>query len=333
MLKKQAFIIVGLGKYEIAASRLYRQAKRLCLSMDVLVINEFDLNLIYTEENISTEFINVSNRGFGFWMWKPIVINFYLRKYNQIFYIDAGSELVQNSFLNVIKWFDNSSYDMILSHSGHSIISYTKMETISEFFNETEFDEIKNNQMLSASIILIKKTKDILQIFSTLFDIVRNNRVDLFDDKYRTKFRDISFIEHRHDQSVFNLIVYKLFPLKQIVLLPSALTPPSHNLGFYANTPILCLRNISFVSYNEIYLMYKYQNKFPLFLRLLSRFINIFFFRFRILHNLIDNFYTKVSLLYTLIFHKKIYLNYKIRIKNKESYDNWVIIPKHNIYF
>jgi hypothetical protein len=104
-LNNNVFIIVGLGNYLNASKRLYRQARKLALSIDIVIIDESLINKIFDEQNISKIYLNNTNRGFGFWMWKPVVINYFLEKYNHVIYIDAGSELIKNSFLNLYNWF------------------------------------------------------------------------------------------------------------------------------------------------------------------------------------------------------------------------------------
>ena len=323
MPSKKVFLIVGLGNYIHASYRLFRQVKDIPLKIEVVVINEEKLIQILSKENIACDYLNSSNRGFGFWMWKPVVIDFYLKSYDQVIYIDAGSEIVTSQFFNLMNWFDFNSFNMILSPSGQRMKSYTKMDAVLQFYNDNEWKNLQELPMFQAGVLFLKKSPGNVKLFKELTDLVKENRVDLFDDINRTNSNEDYFIEHRHDQSVFNLILYKYFDFNEATLFPSSLTPPGQNIGFNSLPAVLCLRNISFLSYSNNYSIFGEQIKFPLFLKIVSRLFNLLFKKFKVSHYLVDFLFNRICLLWASFFYKELFLKFKENFNSKENYNNW----------
>lgn len=328
---KNVLIIVGLGNYVNASNRLYRQIKALHLSMDIVIIHELALYEIFNKEDISTKYLNDSHRGFGFWMWKPVIVNHYFKKkYNQIIYIDAGSEVIKKPFKNLVHWFTNSTHSMILSPAGHNMEQYTKMDTIVNFFDETEWKNFKSFRMFQAGVLFLKRNSDITNLFSTLTQLIKSNRVDLFDDVNSYTTNSPYFLDHRHDQSVFSLMLYKLGVKDNFVLFPSDLSPPFHNEKFNSFPPIMCLRNKSFLSYRQMYAMYDGHNKFPVFLKLMGKIINALLKKITMFHGLADYIFIKICFIWGYIFYRKLYLKHNKIYNNKEEYDKWLTILQFN---
>lgn len=328
-MENKVFLIVGLGNYIDASNRLYRQAKDLDLKMDVVIVNEKKIIDIFKTDNLSCSYLNRSIRGFGFWIWKPVVINYYLKTYDQVIYIDAGSEILKGPFINLMNWFDVSCFNLVLSPSGQIMKAYTKMDSVYEFFSEEEWDTLQEFPMLQAGVLFIKKTSENVQLFNILTDLVKSNRIDLFDDFNRFNVNGEFFIDHRHDQSVFNLVFYKYFNSNKAILFPSSLTPPGQNIGFNSLPAILCLRNVSFLSYINNYSLFGNQSNFPLTLKIVSRLFNSLFKRFKLTHEFVDVMFNKICLLWAFVFYKKTYLKFKKNYLILEKFDNW---PKNIIF-
>ena len=328
---KVATIIVGLGQYHNASNRLFRQVSNLNLSGDVIIIDNNKLIHILQIESINLKYFSEKLRGYGYWMWKPVIIYHFLKKeYDQIIYLDAGSEIIDEPFRRIYKWFYNSASSMIVSPSGQKMESYCKDDSASFFFKDEEWKNIKQLQMFQAGVVFLKNTEEISNLFSRIYILVKNEKIDLFDDVIVREFNNKQFVEHRHDQSIFNLLMYKTCNLNNIVVLPSTLTPVNHNIGFNSFAPVICIRNINFLSYGQLYSVYDNNNSFPLFLRIISRILILLFKNMKSLHSILDYIYIKLCFLWTLCFNLNEYSIYLKKLNVKEDYDEWLTVSQCN---
>ena len=125
---KAIIIIVGLGQYINAANRLKRQINKLNLIDNIVLINNNELIQILKNESIDLKFFNEKIRGFGYWMWKPVIINYFINKsFERVIYLDAGSEIINEPFKNIYKWFNDCKYNMIISPAGQKMENYLFM--------------------------------------------------------------------------------------------------------------------------------------------------------------------------------------------------------------
>jgi hypothetical protein len=170
----------------------------------------FDNIMGYSREDIDQEFYEQNGhildqpRGGGYWLWKPYLINKKLSEVNDgdyLFYSDSGAFFLKNvdMLIEELEKYDQDimGFELPLIES-----QWTKKEL---FINMDCTDEMySETNQVSASYILIRKTK-----FSVdFFDQYLKYGCDEINitDSYNNIAQDQSFIEHRHDQSIFSLL-------------------------------------------------------------------------------------------------------------------------------
>lgn len=173
---------------------------------------KFDKVLEYSLVDVDDEFKNENKeifslkRGNGYWLWKPYLI---IKALNTIdygdylFYCDSACYFVQSIDI-LINEMELNNCDMMPFSSSMSEIHYTK----NELFEELKLDkcEVKYANQIIASFVLIKKTDRVLHFMEEYLELCKYPK--LLTDEQSSK-QDDAFIDHRHDQSIFSLLVKK----------------------------------------------------------------------------------------------------------------------------
>lgn len=211
-----------MGKRKIiliafADSRLSISAHR--FKSQALDLKFFDEILIHNEKTIPSEFWGIfrnqkfeGERGYGFWSWKPYLVNFHLNPLNEndiLLYMDIGCHLNKSGIIKLkeyISSLENSKDFIIGFESSHSQLSYTKRDLLIKL-KSTKVSDLEKNQ-ICASLFFIKKT-DLSKKFCEEWLNVFIHHWELIDDSSSKSPNFPGFIENRHDQSVFSLLCYK----------------------------------------------------------------------------------------------------------------------------
>jgi len=180
------------------------------------LFNEFKC---FTEEDIDNDFkekykeVWNSNRGGGYWIWKPYIISKMLKNINDndiIVYFDSGcsinitpeSQLRFNEYINMV---NNSKSGILRFQLTHQEKKFTNKKIIEYFKNKFNITENIMNQNLenfqiNATVIIIRKTQFSIDFFNKVLEILNDDQ-HLFSDKY-TQYNE----QHRHDQSIMSLL-------------------------------------------------------------------------------------------------------------------------------
>ncbi len=205
------FLTYSDSNYKISAKRLVRQAYNLNVFRNIYSCTVNDIDDSFRKKFKNTLKIK---RGAGYWIWKPYIINKYLKsmKTNDfLIYMDAGCSINKRGFKRFKEYLD------ILEESDQGVISFELNHRENEYTNKKCFryfglDEkkIKSNQLM-ATILIMKKNRLLEKQISEWLEVVNNN-IDLFTDRL-TKNELKKFKLHRHDQSIFSLIRKKYNPI------------------------------------------------------------------------------------------------------------------------
>ena len=201
------FITFGNNKYNEALIRIKKEAESFNIFDNIIIYNEDYLknDKIFWEKH--GDFINNNNRGYGYWLWKSYLTLKTLENMNEndiLLYCDAGCTLNVNGlsrfndYLNIMK--DNE----ILSFELNFL---EKIWTKMDLFKYLDMDKPKyfDSKQLVGGIYFIKKTERTINIINEWYNIMSAN-YNLINDSKSIIINDISFKEHRHDQSVFSLL-------------------------------------------------------------------------------------------------------------------------------
>jgi hypothetical protein len=213
-----AILFISFGgptqAYHDALNRICNQAK---------ASNMFDKVIGYTEKDLQNDakfwekhknFIESNPKGYGYWIWKSYINYKTIQEANDddiIVYADAGCELQFNNidrlkyYIEIVK---NKSMDLnefgILGFNGFFLEQkYTKMDTIISVYRGN-YDIYESMQIVATAFIYrkCKNTKNIMSLWYKKSCIYH-----LIDDSPSQFENDPLFREHRHDQSLFSLIM------------------------------------------------------------------------------------------------------------------------------
>ncbi len=189
-------------QYVKAVERLRQQA---------IQMNVFSSIHIYTHRDLLSDpafkfkdFVQNNPRGYGYWIWKAYYIQKVLHQIPEgdlLMYLDAGCELNpygKRRLFELVPIVINKK--IIGTHSISTDITYTKRITRESIPLSKEL--LAKNQM-QAGYLFMRKCPEIITLIYNWNKW--NSCVELLDDTTSNEYPE--FIDHRHDQSIFNLLV------------------------------------------------------------------------------------------------------------------------------
>lgn len=186
--------------------------------------NIFDTITIFNKDHLMEDsdfhphipFILDNKRGFGYWIWKPYII---LKKMltlddgDLIFYADICTSIRvegRERFLEYIQSAKNNKYGNLFFPYANPqyprICDWCKMDTIK--FLDAE--DIMYQSEVVPGILFMTVNDENKKLLHRWYNIMNNYH--LIDDSPSITPNVPSFIEHRHDQSIFSILVRKFYP-------------------------------------------------------------------------------------------------------------------------
>jgi hypothetical protein len=201
----------GEQKYIDAVKRITREMQTNTTQFDKIVAKtDADLKRDPEFWPKHGDFINANTRGYGYWLWKPYLIMKTLEIMNDgdiLFYVDSGCELLpnENNDLEIAKLAKSCDKNTILYIIASEENQYNKMDLVNAMILEEEQKtNVMNTMQNAATFIIMKKTDQTYDFASEWYSICCT--YSNIDDSPSKAANDPSFIEHRHDQSVFSLL-------------------------------------------------------------------------------------------------------------------------------
>ena len=197
--------------YHKAVNRLCIQATKMETFDIIIGLTEKDLMDDKDFWNKHGKFINNNSKGYGFWLWKSYIIKKTLEKMNEndiLLYCDCGCEMnyyAKNKFLEYIDLVKEKK--ILGTNSGSADYNYTKIDLIKYFKVENDIELLKK-PIMQAGYLLICKCDEMSKLINEWYTICSNN-YHLIDDSQSNEKNFEEFIDHRHDQSIFSLLVKK----------------------------------------------------------------------------------------------------------------------------
>lgn len=194
--------------------------------------NFFDVIKGYNDQNIDEEFkllhstfLKQNQKGYGYWLWKSFIISNYLNKHcnmdDILIYADAGCTINKQGFQRFHEYLD------MLKHSHNGVIAFQmdhlkennySKKTLLNYMN-TNLHDATSGQC-HATIVMLRRCTLCMSIIYEWYQI--SSKYELINDENNDG------IEHRHDQSIYSLLVKKhncstisdetYFPLHQSVI-------------------------------------------------------------------------------------------------------------------
>jgi hypothetical protein len=195
-------------KYYEAVKRITTQATNTNLFTNIIGYSEQDL--INDEQfwNTHSEFITTNPRGYGYWLWKPYIIKKTMEQMNDediLLYLDCGCEININKTDIITNFFEFVKTDYIIGATTFAEKYWNKMDLLTKL-NATDGKYIDTPQIQAGAILLLvcPLTRAIINEWYELACDYHN-----IDDTPSINKNCIGFKEHRHDQSIFSLLLKK----------------------------------------------------------------------------------------------------------------------------
>jgi hypothetical protein len=177
---------------------------------ELIVFQKEDIDEKFKTENME---ILSKERGGGYWLWKPYIINEILNKIDNgdyLFYLDSKyyfTEDFTNLYIEKIKETDIIVWANKPNEDGYYMKNWCKMDVILKY---DIYDLVFNHNApdCSASAIFIKKTDFSKHIMKQWLNMCCNYS-DITDSESVNKNDPVLFCEHRHDQSLLSTVLHK----------------------------------------------------------------------------------------------------------------------------
>ena len=200
----------GEKNFHDAGERIIKQADSL---------NFFDKTILYTDNFLKndkefwenhSEFILNNKRGYGYYIWKPYIIKKTIENMkdgDKLLFLDCGCEIDVKKKELIKYFFDiiNENNKLELGSTQCIEKEWNKMDLIIKL-NMLKNEQL-NTEQYQATTILFFICKQIRDLVNEWYNIACN--YNLIDDSESINKNFDCFIEHRHDQSIFSLLVKK----------------------------------------------------------------------------------------------------------------------------
>jgi len=239
--QKIYFATFGDLKFYGALERIKNQAIQFGIFNLLFIYNDNYLNREHEFWRKHGSFIEKNRRFYGYAIWKPYILlkTFEWMQYGDILlYSDAGCELNVNGQQRLLEYIDiiNSNDKSILCFQlEHHEMCWNKMDLI----DKLNAHHLLNTRQILSGISFLKKTEKTVKFLTEWYELSCN--YDLINDEPSVLKNDESFIEHRHDQSIFSLLCKK----HGANILDDETWFESWDKNVYMSKPILARRNSS----------------------------------------------------------------------------------------
>lgn len=241
-------------------NRICNEAEEMGIFDGVFKYNEFDLGRNFKSRY--RKFLRYNVKGYGYWVWKPYVIQKSLTKLNEgdiLLYADAGCCLNKKGkerwayYIDLVKRSPNGIVAVSLE-SNLLERSYTKGDVL-DYFNVRNNNQIMDTPQVQAGVILIQKKQNSEKVINNWNSAIVDD-FNLINDSGSVSPNHFDFIAHRHDQSIFS-ILFKLsggltIPLNEVYVKDHG------NLKDLESFPIWYIRNKNSKKKGIVYIFFQW---------------------------------------------------------------------------
>jgi len=196
----------GGQNYYNACDRVLREMSQIKICNQLIKYTDADLKNNTHFWSNHKDFIENNKRGYGYWIWKPyLILNTLMRMplNSVLIYVDGGCEVVNRpDSYTKLRDIVNRCDDILYTSSGLSEASYTKMDLF-EYMNIESYDQVQ----YQAGVLFIKNNTTMQHFITEWYNIACNYH--LLDDSPSLLPNHANFIDNRHDQSIFSLLLRK----------------------------------------------------------------------------------------------------------------------------
>lgn len=211
MSSKTHFLSFGGGStgYHNTLSRICQQAKTFDLFDKVVGKTEADLKADTPFWTKHGRHIESNHRGYGYWVWKPYIVKKYMESEmadgDILVFADAGCTMNvyghkrMTEYLEMVREHESGILSFQMNH--HLEQTWTKMDLIRFLAAES----LMTTGQVMSGIWLIRKCPRTINLIDSWYKVCCNYH--LIDDSPSITQNHESFMDHRHDQSVWSILV------------------------------------------------------------------------------------------------------------------------------
>lgn len=175
----------------------------------------FSERSFFSEKDLPQEFFQNLNpkiyrRGYGYWSWKPYVVQTMLKQMEMgdvLAYSDAGTQWHVSGKPRFDQYVGmlTEAKPFVVFQQPFLVKDWTKGDVI-QYLCPDNWQQYAMCLQIWAGAFIMMKTPTSVELIEKWVDIVRNH-IDLMTDKASSARNLSGFREHRHDQAVFSLLV------------------------------------------------------------------------------------------------------------------------------
>lgn len=198
------FITYGDEKYTESKKRIVEEAKYTGMFDKIIDYSPMDIS-----KNTKDSILMNYSKGGGLWIWKPDVLLSTINNAHdgdKIVYADAGCTLRRSKeWINLFRELDYCS--MYAMKINQRTFHWTKKEVI-EFFNSNPIGWTKEYQCCATIILKVDEfTKKFINEWLNIMTLYPEFVVDVSPEEKILQHE--GFYENRHDQTIYNALIYK----------------------------------------------------------------------------------------------------------------------------
>lgn len=216
-----------MNKLILFSTKQFRQraettALDLCDVFDEIIL--YDDNWLKTNGYIEKHKVIFSNSiGFGYWIWKPIILLDSIRRsdaFDKILYVDCGDK-IENSIIQHLNSSLSNGNSLCLTKGRNEAFKYTKRDC----FHYMDCDNLKawNSIQIEAGVISFSPSNSTEEIFKQWYKFCSDIRIVSNNENVCGKNNLDGFIAHRNDQSVLNNLK-EIFHIEESDILRESIT-------------------------------------------------------------------------------------------------------------
>lgn len=197
------------GPFAPRAVRFSSEAARMQWFDEIQVFNAAQLPAAFRHRHL--RYMQTHPRGFGYWIWKPQVIQAALQRCapgDLVVYLDVGFTLNRGGRSRLREYLDiarDSRQRMLSFQSVHTEAHWTKGD-LAHRLSVQNSPAVMNTSQLSSGFIILGNTPENLALVQQWQTLATESSYHYSDDSPSLQPNHAEFREHRHDQSISSLL-------------------------------------------------------------------------------------------------------------------------------
>ena len=205
-----AFLSFANTPYLKTLNRIGKEAKESSFFDKIFLRTEKDFSPAYWAQY--KDFYLHNSRGYGYWLWKSYFINqelTSLQNGDYLIYLDAGCEVNKHGrkiFQEYLKLASENELGIVCFRNDNLLERWYTKGDIFTYFGVRDMSEFVDTEQMLAGVLVIYVNDRNRAIFSRWKEI-SHSRLDLLTDAPSVSPNLSGFIENRHDQSLFSVLM------------------------------------------------------------------------------------------------------------------------------